>query len=516
MVSTSPGTATAMNVRSQQRRARLVWWLWYLALLGISGIVALLMERQETSPAGIAWLIFAGAVFATLHQPRYGVYLLVGLTLVGDSSLTPWYPFVKNFSSAESILYAGNAFIISPAELFIALTFVSWLARATVQRKVSFHVGSLTLPGLVFIGFIIFGLVYGLGRGGSLVIALWEARIIFYMIAMLILTGNLITQREHVVQLLWVFVVALTLDAVSGVWYVAAELNFRLAGLERIAEHSNSIHLNGLFVMLMACWIYRGSVKMRAALMAALPVLLITFVANQRRAAFITLIIAMCVIAIVLYFERRRAFWLIIPPLAVLAALYVAAFWNSSSMIAQPVRAIRSVVAPTQGSRDDSSNDYRLIENANIQFTVHQAPLTGVGFGNKFYIIWPMPQIGFIWWEYITHNSILWIWMKAGLGGFIALLYLIATAITTGVRTVIRMPRDMMSVAALTATLYIVMHFVYAYVDMSWEAQSMIYVGTMLGLINRLERIVAEPTPLPPKRWPWQAEATPPPSLRPL
>ena len=35
------------------------------------------------------------------------------------------------------------------------------------------------------------------------------------------------------------------------------------------------------------------------------------------------------------------------------------------------------------------------------------------------------------------------------------------------------------------------MLFVYAYVDMSWDAQSMLYVGTALGLIGCLERLVA-------------------------
>jgi hypothetical protein len=45
------------------------------------------------------------------------------------------------------------------------------------------------------------------------------------------------------------------------------------------------------------------------------------------------------------------------------------------------------------------------------------------------------------------------------------------------------------------------MHFIYAYVDISWEAQSMIYVGAMMGLLNSMERIVAGPIPHPRKNW---------------
>ena len=74
-----------------------------------------------------------------------------------------------------------------------------------------------------------------------------------------------------------------------------------------------------------------------------------------------------------------------------------------------------------------------------------------------------------------------------------------------------------MSVAiALTATLYLVMHFLYAYVDISWDAQSMVYVGVMMGLINSLERIVEKPVPLKKKRWPWQPEPEPVPALVPV
>jgi O-antigen ligase len=224
------------------------------------------------------------------------------------------------------------------------------------------------------------------------------------------------------------------------------------------------------------------------------------------------------VIAIVLYRENRKAFWLIVPIAGMIGAVYVGAFWNSTSGgIGGPARAIRSVIAPQPGGRDDASNVYRVIENVNTKFTIQQRPLTGVGFGNKFYIIVPMPDISFfVWWEYITHNSILWIWMQTGVGGFMSMLVLVGMAVIVGARTLWRMPGGDLSAFALTATLYIVMHFIYAYVDISWEAQSMIYVGVMMGLINGMERIVAQPIPSPARRWPWQPEAPAAPALRSL
>jgi len=219
-------------------------------------------------------------------------------------------------------------------------------------------------------------------------------------------------------------------------------------------------------------------------------------------------------VAIILYRENRRVFWRIIPILSLIGLVYVAAFWNSSGGIGGPARAIRSVIAPQPGGRDDSSNVYRVLENLNSRFTIKQRPLTGVGFGNKFYIAVPMPDISFfIWWEYITHNSILWFWMQSGIGGFISLLVMVGMAVMVGVRALWRMPGGDLSAFALMATLYVVMHFIYAYVDMSWEAQSMIYVGVMMGLINNMERIAnleqvaVRPALHPQQRWPWQAQA---------
>ena len=79
--------------------------------------------------------------------------------------------------------------------------------------------------------------------------------------------------------------------------------------------------------------------------------------------------------------------------------------------------------------------------------------------------------------------------MKAGIGGFFSILFLIGLTVFTGVRTLHLRPDDDLSAVILTATLYVVMHFIFACVDISWTAQSMVYVGTMMGLVNSAERI---------------------------
>lgn len=476
------------------------------------------MLQRGPDPAMLGWFCYLTGLGLILYQPRYGVYMILGLTLVGDATLSYWYPFVKNFSSAESLLYLNGSVIVSPAETYIALTLLSWLGRGVIQRKIDWYTGPLFWPAMVFIGFITFGLGYGILRGGSLNTGLWEARPIYYLPAMLILTSNLIRTREQVSKLIWIAMIGIFIDGISGTLFVINTLQFQLSTVDRIAEHSASIHANTFFVLLISAWMFRASYARRLIMPVMLPVIALSYLANQRRAAFITLAIAIVLMLAILYWENRQAFWLITPVLAVAGMAYLAIFWNSSGTLGMFASAIKSVVAQdASNAADQSSNLYRLIENTNTKFTIKNAPLTGVGFGNKFFIIWPMPDISFfVWWEYIVHNSVMWIWMKAGIGGFLSMIFLVGSTIMVGVQAYQRMPGGDLRAIALMATLYIIMHFVYAYVDMSWDNQSMIYVGTMMGLINRLEQIVATPVLLPCKRWPWQSDPVPVPGLRPL
>jgi len=513
-----PFDSSLITASAVARRANAAWRAWFVIFMGLTGLIALSLRRGATSVAPIAWLIFLLCLAAIIYRPRYGIYLIVFLTLVGDAVLSPVYPFIKNFSSGESLFYLNGALNFNPLELCLVVTALSWLGGGVMRRKVTFYISPLTWPALIFFGFIIFGLVWGLARRGSMNIALWEARAICYLPMMVILATNLLEKREHINHVLWAAMLALFIEALVGVYFVFVTRQGDLTGMEAIAEHSMSIHEGTLFVLLIASWLYGASRTKRIVLPLMAPLVLLAFASNQRRASYIALLLAVALIGVALYKVRRTLFWYIMPPLALLGMIYIAAFWNSSGgTLGMPARAVRSVIAPVKDGRDDRSNVYRDIENINTAFTIHSVPLTGIGFGHKFYVIVPLPDISFfVWYEYITHNSIMWIWMQIGAGGFFSMIFLVGMALMTGVRATWRMPAGDMAAAGLTATLYLVMHFIYAYVDMSWEVQSMIYVGAMMGLIGSLEHIVGVPVPARPRRWPWQPQPLPPPGLAPL
>jgi hypothetical protein len=500
------------SVTDTQRRSQVIWWLMYVGMIGITGVMMLFMYTQGPSWSMIAWIIYLMGMVAIFYNPRYGVYLILFLTLMGDQAMLYWYPFIKNFSSAESLMYLNGSVNLSPLESYIALTLFVWFGRMAMERKFSFYAGPILIPALLFAGFITVGFLYGVSRGGVLSIALWEVRSIYYLPVMLILTGNLIRTREHVNRMMWLMVIALGYKGIMGMIHVATQLNWDLSGVERIAEHSMSIQFNAFFMLMITVWFYHDSALKRLILPMLAPFVFYSFFANQRRASFLTLGLGVAVVLSMLYRENRKLFFTLAPTGAVAFLVYLAAFWNNTGSIGIIARAVRSVIGqPT--ARDAASNIYRDIENVNTMFNIKNSPLFGIGFGNKFYMIVPLPDISFfIWWEYITHNSIMWIWMQAGVGAFFSMLLLTGMTMIVGGRAVWNVPAGPLRAVALTGTLYVFMHFTYAYADMSWEVISMTFVGTMMGLINALEPISKRTLPVPVPRWPWvPAHDQPPP-----
>ncbi len=447
----------------------------------------------------VGWCLYLAGLVLIVYRAEYGIYLIIFFALIGDAVLRPWYPFVKGFSSRESIFFVHDYFIVSPAETYIILTFLSWLKIFVKKPVLQFYTGPLFGPACTFFVFVVSGLLYGTTTGGSIHIALWEARPIFYLFSMLVSAGNLIQTPKQVSMLFWVITFALLLDGIGASYHYLVVLKSDLGSLAEISEHSAAIHLNTLFGASLAVWLQGATPAKRRVLSAAVPCVLWGYLAMQRRTAFITLAIAIALLSIVLYRENRARFLRVFPVMAALATLYVSIFWSSGSFIAEPIRSFKSVIASNQASaKDQSSDDYRRIENLNLRHTLHQHPLMGVGFGRKFDIVSPMPDISwFTWWEYIPHNSIVWIWLKTGLAGFLSLNFLIGMAIMVGGQGLFLLPAGEQRAIALTASLYILMHFICAYADMSWDGQSMIYVGTAMGVLNGFQRNI-DPRKAPP------------------
>ena len=206
-----------------------------------------------------------------------------------------------------------------------------------------------------------------------------------------------------------------------------------------LVSHAATLPMNAMLLLIGASWMYRkGSSWSRRVVLPfmAVPVF-IAYIVSQRRAAIVALVVGIIMIFIVMLWTKRRLFWRVAPVTLVIVTLYTGAFWGDETSTAGfPAQAIKSVIAPDSVSeRNQSSDDYRIAEKIDIVATIRSSTILGIGFGHPFLRPVPLPDITpFLLEPYMPHNSILWIWMKAGIGGFVAMLFLFAMAVKTGAR----------------------------------------------------------------------------------
>lgn len=469
----------------------------YAALIFAALLFAIVANRSAPQPFALGFVLLVVGGISTLLRPVIGIYIVAFFAVLGDAVTSPWYPFVKNFSSRESILYVNDQLVVSPLEVFLFLAFVGWLLGMVGSRRVRLYRAPVLRPLVALTCFVVLGLAWGLAHGGDSNVALWEARPLLQMAVLLVLVVNVCDRTSHYTRIFGLVCTAVFLDSLLAIRFYENLPLVKREDLESLGEHSASLHVNLLLVLLAATYLYRNSSRARRVMLPVVcaPCVYAYFLA-QRRAAIVGLVVAAIVLAAVLFYQNRRAFWYIVPLATVLAVVYVGAFWNSQSSAGFPAQAIKGVVAPSQLSAADQSSDlYRKTEAFDLVYTIRSNPLLGVGFGQKFLRPVPLPDISFfVWWEYMPHNSILWLWLKLGVLGFIAFFYFVATLIKSAVGNLVASSRGEYGALMLASVLFVVMFLVYAYVDIAWESQSLVLLAITAGFIGRVDLPQAEAT----------------------
>jgi O-Antigen ligase len=495
---------SATSVAELEREARRRWTLANVAVWLLGAAVVAAFPILLLSPAGpFSALALAVVVGVVLARPTAGVYLAIFFTLVGDARTAWWYPFAKNLSSRESVLYLGDQLSVSPLEIVLLATAGSWVLSMLGDHHWRFHRGTMLVPLLVFTVFVIFGLVHGYMDRGSTNVALWEARPLTYLPLVYVLVTNLFTSTRQYVIAMWVAMIAVTLQSVLALgWYRSLPPADRI-GLDSLTEHSGAVHWNALIIMLLVVWLLPGSPKAARILLPvmAVPVLWAYFVA-ERRSAMVGLAFGVILLTVFLYQLHRKAFWFFVLTVTPIAFLYVVAFWTNQSAIGFPAQAIKSAIAPGQlEGADRTSVVYRELEAKNVWFTLRENPLLGIGFGQPFRQLYQMPDISFFaFWQYMPHHSFLWVWLKVGYGGFVSMLYIVVSTIQRGVRSVLFFRSRELQVITIVATLYIVMYLVFSYVDIAWDTRSMVFAALAIAICADMRFLVPDDTVEAPDR----------------
>lgn len=456
-------------------RRRWTAWCTFVTIV-VLGVAV--VDRITPNPSYLATVLLLAALLAALARPLVGLHVVVFGTLFSDIRVVPWYPFVKNFSSEESLLYLADGAIVNPLELVLLATLVGWWVRTRFEG-VPVRAGRLTVPLGVLGAAVVLGFVNGMAQGGDLRIGLWEARPFAHLLVVYLLVTNLCTVRRDLIGLAWTALAAVTLQSVYAIWWWTSIDAAVLTTMRGLTEHAASVHLGAAMIAALAAWLlpWVGPATRLALAAAAVPNA-VAFGLAERRSAFIGFSLAIVLLAGVLYVERRRVFRWFVPIVTVVAVAYTLAFWNAPGAIGFPAQALKSVLAPDQlRPEDHTSNLYREIEAINVWFTIRVGPVRGIGFGQPFYRLYAMPDISaFPFWEYMPHHSLLWIWLKTGFVGFVAVIVLMVRTLQLGSRSVLRLDGPA-ALVALVGVLYVAMYLVFSYVDIAWDPRSMVALG---------------------------------------
>jgi O-antigen ligase len=177
----------------------------------------------------------------------------------------------------------------------------------------------------------------------------------------------------------------------------------------------------------------------------------------------------------------------------IVIGVFLAAFWDhQSGLIGELVRPFHSLYQPD--SRDYLSNIYRQAEDANLLFTFKSSPLVGIGFGRPMFYAYQMADISYIYplWNYIPHNTLLWIGMRMGVIGFITFFGLLTIAVLTACRVALAGRDSFLTGVAIVAVAAIGMELAVGYLDLQLDSyRNLIFLGVVLGVIHRLPALAA-------------------------
>ena len=108
-----------------------------------------------------------------------------------------------------------------------------------------------------------------------------------------------------------------------------------------------------------------------------------------------------------------------------------------------------------------------------------------------------MVRSGFVYWTYITHNAIFWVWMKMGVIGFTAFWFLLGSAAIEGISSFRLLSDASLRALAITIAGLVVMQIVFPYGDLGLTyAMPMIFLGCMLGVLMQLPSLDLSVHPL--------------------
>jgi hypothetical protein len=423
-------------------------------------------------------VFFLLATATTIEQLTY----YVGTHKGAFTDTIPWW---RTFA---------HGMILFPVEFFLLIVLLIWVLKAGLEGTFGVPKSPVFTLLKVFWGLLLIAVGIGLSHGAKLKFDLWELRSWIYLTVSILIAAAFLKTRRALDVLLWIFVLGSGFKGIQGTIIFFSYARHMDPRPEAILGHEEAFFFGMFCAITCALWLYDIGGRLRRVATGLLPFVVIADLANARRTAWLILALAILVLATIalVTLPRRRKFLLrSLVVLVIGAALYLPAYWNHDGALAQPARAVRSQISPSQ--RDESSDQYRQQENLNLITDIKGSGLLGSGFGIPIdytqiaNISSIDPMIAFI-----PHNGLLWIWLRLGMQGEVVFWFLMATCLVRAC-SLARAPDRRFAMFGTIVACGIVSYIVAGYEDMGFaEFRVAVAMGCLIGAMEaaiKLSRI---------------------------
>ena len=465
-------------------------------LVGGSVLVSLILIVTYGSVfSTLAVIGMIATVVLTFYRLDWGFFLFVGMVLAFDQFPPRGYETsiigVEYFQNLKAFPFLASVdmAVVTPMELHLFLIITVWFMLIIMGKKVLLQGVPVWFPALLFFFWLTMAMIYGMGRGGDFLPALWELRALFYLGVMYFFIPQVIQTRTQLQSFIWVCISAVAFKAFQGIIRLV-RMGFQFGDRTELTNHEDPLFFIALFILLFGLAFFGGNNKQKRVLAWLLLPLSAVFVLAQRRATYGALGIALIAFIVILPKKERWMMMRIILPGLVLFGIYLAAFWNTQSTVGYPAQLVKSSFSTEQEMTGDRyySNLYRKFENYNLAATVQKSPLIGIGFGNKYDQPVSLAAIPFSLRDYIPHNEIFWLIVKMGVVGFFFFWFFFDTYLFHAASIYGGLQDPYLKSVCAISIIAVVGQIMVSYFDLQLTFyRNMVFLGVFMGLLPTLK-----------------------------
>jgi hypothetical protein len=404
------------------------------ALTGLFFVV--LIDRA--GPAAALLPLAALIVAFLLLQPRLTLAALLGVVIVIEADPVGLLPIGPSFYSPIRV---GQ----TPPDLLFYILIAGTGLQLLRERSHPRGIGPMTLPALALAAAAIGGLATGYYAGASGSELLLSGLRLAELLLLPFLVANLLTDEASVRGFLVGAAALAAFKAVTGLLAVATGAGFTVEGgvitfYEPVANWLMLMFL--LFVL--AARVRRFSLP--SWVWWTVPVAVLAFVLSYRRSFWLAAVFAVVVVVVIASRRSLRTALAIVAVGLVLVLAGTAALGGSSEVESPVLERARSLQPGSLG--EDRGDRYRIDERRNVVAEIEHAPITGLGMNIPWSARYPLSE------EHdrnYTHVILLWYWLKMGLIGVLAFIWLYAVAMWTAFGVWRNHPKELVRLGALAA-----------------------------------------------------------------